>query len=131
MVSLGLHRSCIAILKGYGAQGVRVALLCLAGDMLIAGCADGSINSWSLTSMDSEPRMLSPADGSGVTALNVEGSLIVSGSSTGVVKVINRYSGAILANWRDGSAVFQVGFTAGHSPVVVYLKDESNLVTIL
>ena len=48
--------------------------------------------------MDLEPRMLSPADGSGVAALNAEGNLIVNGSSTGVVKVINRYSGAIFAN---------------------------------
>lgn len=108
-----------------------MALLYLAGDILIVGGPDGSINSWSLTSMDSKPHMLSLADGSGIAALNVEGSLIVSSSSTGVVKVINCYSGAILANWRDGSAVFQVGFTAGHRPVLMYRKYESNRVTTL
>ena len=102
--------------------------------MLIAGGADGSIKSWCLTSMDSEPRELSIADGIGISALNVEGDLIASGSSAGVLRVINRYSGSTVVSWRDEGeriAVFQVGFTAGHSPVVVYRKDESILVTIL
>lgn len=80
--------------------------------------------------MDSKTHVLSPANGNGIAALNVQGSLVVSGSSAGVVKVIHRYSGAVVANWRDGSAVFQVGFTAWHNPVAVYQKDGSNLVTI-
>jgi hypothetical protein len=84
--------------------------------------------------MDSEPRELSVTDGTGISALNVEGSLMVSGSSTGVLRVINRYSGATVTSWRledERLAVFQVGLTSRCSPVAVYMKDESILVTIL
>ena len=58
--------------------------------MLIAGGPDGSINPWSLASTDSKTHV--PANGSGIAALNGEGSVIVSGSSAGLVKVIKRYS---------------------------------------
>lgn len=122
------------MLEGYGAQGVHVTLLHLANDMLIAGGADGSIRSWCLTTMGLEPRELSAADGIGISALKVEGGLIVSGSSNGVLRVINRSSGAMVANWRvqgERIGLFHVGFTAGHRPVAVYRQDESILVTIL
>jgi WD40 repeat protein len=110
------------------------SLLHLASDLLIAGGADGSIRSWSLTSMDLEPRELSAADGTRISALSVEGSLIVSGSNTGVLRVINRYYGTTVTSWTlegERIAVFQVGLTARHSPVAAYRKDESILVTIL
>jgi hypothetical protein len=102
--------------------------------MLVAGGADGSIKSWSLTSLNSEPRELSAADGNGISALSGKGGFIVCGSSTGALGVINHHSGATVANWRDEGeriAVFQVGFTAGHCPVAVYRKDEGTFVTIL
>lgn len=78
--------------------------------MLIAGGPDGSINSWSPTSMDD---IHSPADGSGIAALNVEGILIVSSSSAGVVKVIKRYSWAVVANWKMEVRYFNWGSQQG------------------
>lgn len=68
----------------YGTKRLRIALICLAGNlagnMFIAGGQGGSINSWSLTPMDSKTHVLSPGGGSGIAALNVEGSLVISGS---------------------------------------------------
>jgi hypothetical protein len=49
--------------------------------------------------MDSEPGELSAADGTGILAMSVEESLIVSGSNTGVLRVIDRYSETTVTSW--------------------------------
>jgi hypothetical protein len=85
--------------------------------------------------MDASPRELASSDGNGtaISTIRVQGGHVIAGTTGGSVKIIDCQSGETLHSWTDGTcgiAVFQVGFTLEHSPVAVYLKDESVLVTV-
>lgn len=117
---------------GYGSNGKNVSHLRLVGDTLISGGADGSVRSWALSPIDTTPRELASSDGQAISTIRVQAGHIIAGTTGGSVKIINYQSGETLYSWADGTcgnAIFQVGFIR-HSPVVVYLKDGSVLVTV-
>ncbi|RBR26170.1 uncharacterized protein FIESC28_01061 [Fusarium coffeatum] len=127
--------SCTAIFVGHGSKAKNVSHLRLVGDTLISEGSDGSVRAWALSPMDGIARELASSDGNGtaISAIEVQGRYVIAGTTAGSVKIIDRQSFEMLHSWTDGTcgiAVFQVGFTLEHCPFVVYLKDESVLVTV-
>ena len=88
-----------------------------------------------MSPLDASPRELASSDGNGtaISTIRVQGGHAIAGTTGGSVKIIDCQSGKTLYTWTDGAcgiAVFQVGFTLERSPVAIYLKDESVMVTV-
>ena len=125
----------MATFVGHGSKAKNVSHLRLVGDTLISGGADGSVRAWALSPMGDSPRELASSDGNGaaISAIKVQGRHVIAGTTAGSVKIIDSQSCDMVHSWTDGTcgiAVFQVGFTLGHCPFAIYLKDESVLLTV-
>lgn len=67
-------------------------------------------------------------DGSAISTISILGDHVIAGTTGGFVKITDCQSGETLYACPNGTcdiAVFQIGFTHEHNPVVFYLKDES------